>query len=134
MIVLDASATVELLLGTARGRQVAALIADPDETLHAPHLMSIEVASVLRRLTLTGELTPADGQQALVELVELGVETYEHEPLLHEVFRLRDSLTAYDAAYVALAEALQADLLTCDAHLARSPAAGANIVLVDTSA
>jgi predicted nucleic acid-binding protein len=121
MIVLDASALVELLLGTSLGRVIAGRIADPEVSLHIPHLADIEVAQALRRYVREGELDAASASAALGDLRTLDVERHSHEPLLDRVWVLRDSLTAYDAVYVALAEALDATLLTCDGRLARAP-------------
>ena len=121
MIVLDASAIVELLLGTARGRTVASRIADPALGLHVPHLADVEVAQALRRYERKGELAAHEAAEALATLGELDLERHPHEPLLRRVWTLRDNLAAYDAVYVALAEALDAKLLTCDATLARTP-------------
>ncbi|MGG5260232.1 type II toxin-antitoxin system VapC family toxin [Phycicoccus avicenniae] len=120
MIVLDASAVVELLLGLPRAASVADRIADPDLSLHAPHLLGVETAQVVRRFVRAGVVTADRGAQALVDLVDLDVERHEHEPLLPRVWELRDSVTAYDATYLALAEVLDAPLLTLDARLARS--------------
>jgi predicted nucleic acid-binding protein len=117
MIVLDASALIELLLGTPRGEQVAAAIAAPDELLAAPHLLDLEVAQVLRRLVARGELSARRAELALGDLVALGVTRYGHEELVPRIWELRSSLTAYDGAYVALAEATGATLVTCDAKL-----------------
>lgn len=121
MIVLDASALVELLLGTERGRSIAARIADPGLGLHAPHLADVEVVQALRRYVREGELEPDSAGSALEDLRSLDLERHAHEPLLDRVWALRANLTAYDAAYVALAEALDTTLLTCDARLARAP-------------
>ena len=130
MIVLDASAVLELLLGTKQGRSVAARIADPELGLHAPHLVDVEIAQALRRYVREGELDPAAAITALQDLRSLDVERHPHEPLLDRVWALRDNLTAYDAVYVALAEALDANLLTCDARLARAPGVERRIELV----
>lgn len=119
MIVLDASAVIELLLGT--GPRIAARIARPGETLHAPHLLDVEVAHVLRRLQLGGELEEERGRQALEDLADLDLERYPHHDFLPRVWELRRQMTAYDAVYVALAEALRAPLLTLDERLASSP-------------
>lgn len=118
MIVLDASALLELLLGTARGKKVAAAIAAPDVLLAAPHLIDLEVAQVLRRLVARGEVSPRRAEQALDDLAALGLSRYGHEELLPRIWELRANLTAYDAAYVALAEATFATLVTSDAKLA----------------
>jgi predicted nucleic acid-binding protein len=118
MIVLDASAAVELVLGSARGATVRAWIQRPDESLHAPHLLDVEVASVLRRYQLSGELSADDGREALADLAGLDIARYAHDPLLPRVWELRTSVTAYDAVYLALAEVLEAPLLTLDRRLA----------------
>lgn len=121
MIVLDASAVVELLLGTDRGRMVAARLEDPEIALHAPHLVDVEVLQVLRRYVRDGELDRSSAAVAIDDFRALDVERHAHEPLMERVWELRENLTAYDAVYVALAEALDARLLTCDARLARAP-------------
>lgn len=121
MIVLDASALVELLLGTARGRSIATRIADPALGLHVPHLADVEVAQALRRYVRTGELDVATAEAVLSDLEALDLQRHSHEPLLRRAWALRDNLTAYDAVYVALAEALDTTMLTCDGGLARAP-------------
>lgn len=125
MIVLDASAVLELLLGRRAGRLLADRIRAPRISLHAPHLVDLEVAQVLRRYVLSGELSAERGRLALEHLAQLEVERYPHAPLLPRIWALRNNLTAYEAVYVALAEVLGAPLLTCDRRLAatRSPAA-----------
>lgn len=130
MIVLDASALVELLLGTGLGRSVAERIADPGLGLHVPHLADVEVTQVLRRLVRDGQLDAASAASALRDLRALDLERHPHELLLERVWALRDRLTAYDAVYVALAEALDAVLLTSDARLARAPGLGRRVQLV----
>ena len=117
MIVLDASATVELLLGTPAGTTVAARVRAAS-SLHAPHLLDLEVLSVLRRLVRAGQVKAAEAGRALVDLRDLGIERYGHEELAGRIWTLRDALTSYDAAYVILAEALDAELWTTDARLA----------------
>lgn len=116
MIVLDASAVIELVLRSGAGRAVEARIAD--ESLHAPQLILIEAAQVMRRLTRAGVVTAARADEALTDIRDLGVALYGHEALVGRVWLLRDSLTAYDAAYVALAEGLEAPVVTFDERLA----------------
>lgn len=128
-LVVDASALVELLLTTALGRRVSSKLAD-EQTLHAPELIGVEFVSVLRRLTRTGEIEVAEARQAVADFADLGLELYEHTPLLGRAFELRDAVTACDAVYVTLAEALDAPLLTCDARLAGSNGHRASIELV----
>lgn len=121
MTVLDASAVVELLLGTEAGRRVAARITDPTQALHVPHLADVEIAQALRRYVREGALAADSAAAALDDLRSLDLERHGHEPLLDRVWALRANLTAYDAVYVALAEALDCTLLTCDGRLARAP-------------
>lgn len=130
MIVIDASAAIELVLRTELGERVELRALDPDERLHAPHLLDLEVAQVLRRLTNLKEITAARAHEALDDYAGLLVERAAHRELLPRVWELRDSMTAYDGAYVALAEALDAPLLTCDARLARSRGHRATVELL----
>jgi len=130
VIVLDASALVELLLNTVRGQAVAALIEDPDIGLHVPHLVDVEVAQALRRYAQDGELDADDAEAALEELSALDLQRHAHEPFLSRIWQLRRNLTAHDAAYVALAEALDARLLTCDSRLARAPGMSRRVEVV----
>ncbi len=130
MIVLDASALVELLVGTATGRIVATRIADPAVGLHVPHLADVEVAQALRRYVRDGDLDVPDAEAALDDLRALDVQRHSHEPLLDRVWELRDNVSAYDAVYVALAEALDAVLVTCDGPLARASNVDAQIEFI----
>ncbi len=130
MIVLDASCLVELLLGTDAGRTVAARIADPAHSLHIPHLLDVEVAQTLRRLARDGEISSADATAAIEDLRALDLTRHAHDVLLDRVWALRGNLSAYDAVYVALAEALNAPLLTCDRKLARAPGMARRVHLV----
>lgn len=120
MIVLDASATVELLLGTALGNVVAARVSAEGETLHAPHLLDVEVAQVIRRFVLRGRLDQPRALAALRDLVDLGFTRYPHDVLLERVWQLHQNVSAYDAVYLALAEALGVPLLTTDERLSRT--------------
>lgn len=130
MIVLDASAVVELVLATPTGRAVARRIATPSLSLHVPHLVDVEAAQSLRRCAASGVIDDNAASLALAALRDLDLERHGHEPLLDRVWALRRNLTAYDAVYVALAEALDAVLLTCDGKLARAPGLGARVELV----
>jgi predicted nucleic acid-binding protein len=118
VIVVDASAILEVLLGTPAGLRVMERLFAPAETLHAPHLLDLEVVQVLRRYTFAGELSSTRGLEALEDLAEFPITRYPHDLLLPRIWELRRNLTAYDAAYVALAEALAAPLVTRDAALA----------------
>ena len=121
MIVLDASAAVEWVLRRPLADAVETRIGDSGRTRHAPHLLSIEVAQVVRRLVRQGEATPSRGAEALADLADLRIDRYPHEPFLPRIWVLRENLTAYDAVYVALAEALDAPLVTLDARLGAAP-------------
>ena len=130
MIVLDASALVELILDTPTGRAVAARIADPAEGLHVPHLADIEVVQALRRYVRERDIDAVAAAVALDDLRALDLQRHAHEPLLERVWELRENLTAYDAVYVALTEVLDGVLLTCDGPLSRAPGLAGRIVLV----
>ncbi len=130
MIVVDASAALEVLLRTPAAASVERLLFAPGQTLHAPHLIDIEVAQVLRRYAIKGQLSAARCREALADLADLPLAKYPHDFLLARIWELRDNLTAYDAAYVALAEALDAPLLTRDRRLAFASGYRAHIELV----
>jgi predicted nucleic acid-binding protein len=130
VIVLDASAAIELVLRTERADRIAARALDPTQRLHAPQLIDIEVVQVLRRLHLARELTLERAQLALTDFESLVVERHAHRSLVRRVWALRSAMSAYDAAYVALAEALAAPLLTCDEKLSRSHGHDAHIELI----
>lgn len=121
MIVLDASGALEWVLGRPLAKQVDIIVNEPGESIHLPHLWSVEMTQVLRRLVRRGLVTSDRGRQALHDTAELRAARYEHEPLLPRVWELRDNLSAYDAVYVALAEALPATLVTSDARIAAAP-------------
>ena len=121
MTVLDISGAVELLLNTASGRRLAARLADETEVVHVPHLIDVEIAQVLRRYVLRGTLDERAGAMALRRWRDFDVERYPHEPLLGRVWQLRANVTAYDAVYIALAEALSTVLITGDRRLAAVP-------------
>ena len=100
-----------------------------NETLHAPHLIDIEVAHVLRRYASAGDMSAERGREALEDLADLSLRRYPHEVLLPRVWELRANLSAYDAIYVALAEALDAPLFTRDRRLAGAPGHHARVEL-----
>ena len=118
MIVVDASALIEVLLRTPSAGTVEDLLFATGQTLHAPHLIDVEVMQVIRRYAATGEIDGPRGRAAIDDLIDFPIRRYQHDFLLPRVWELRETLTAYDAAYVALAEALDATLLTRDRRLA----------------
>ncbi len=129
MIVVDASVVIEALLRTPAGEAISARLFDPRESLHVPHLLDVEVAQVMRRYAATGEIDGHRGTEALADLSDLPLRRYPHDFLLPRVWELRNNVTAYDAVYVALAEALDAPLLTRDQRLARAAGHRARIEL-----
>jgi predicted nucleic acid-binding protein len=130
VIVLDASAAIEWLLQSPVGVKIGHRIFAPSESLHAPHLLDVEVAQVLRRYVRDNTITVQRGQEALDDLGDLALRRYPHDFLLLRIWELRATLTAYDAAYVALAELLDAPLLTCDGKIASAPGHDANVEVV----
>jgi predicted nucleic acid-binding protein len=121
LIVVDASALLEVLLRTERGARIETRLLSRGESLHAPHLLDVEVAQVLRRYAAAGELRSERGLEALADLADFPLHRYPHDWLLPRMWELRHNLTAYDVAYVALAEALPAPLVSCDGRLASAP-------------
>jgi predicted nucleic acid-binding protein len=118
VIVLDASAAVDWLLQTPAGQQIENRLYARSESLHAPHLLDVEVAQVLRRLVRETVISAQRAEEAIHDLADLRATRYPHFVFLSRIWQLRHNLSAYDAAYVALAENLGATLITRDARLA----------------
>lgn len=129
-MVLDASAAIEFLLNTGPGSRLAARLVDERETVCVPHLIDLEISQALRRYVLRGALSVERGSLALAHWRSLDVNRYPHEPFLARIWELRSNVSAYDAVYVALAEALSAVLVTADRRLAGAAGVGAFIELV----
>jgi predicted nucleic acid-binding protein len=127
MIVLDASAAIDWLLQTPAGQRIEQRIYSRQETLHSVHLLDVEFAQVLRRLVHQGTLTARRAEEAIEDLAALRITRYAPGMLLQRIWRLRQNLTAYDAAYVALAERLQAPLITRDQRIASAPGHSASV-------
>lgn len=130
MIVLDASAVLEWLLEGPASGAIEARVEPEYGRLHAPHLVDLEVVQVLRRLVREGAVRERRAGEAVEDLLALRLVRHEHRRLTARIWALRGNLTAYDAAYVALAESIGAPLLTRDARLARSSGHRARIELV----
>ena len=130
MIVLDASALLEILLRTSKGQHIREQYMVEGESFHVPHLLDLEVAQVLRRYIHHASLPDRRVAQALEDFIDFPLIRYPHTALLPRVWALRDNLTAYDAVYVALAEALEVSMITCDAHLATASRRAVHIILV----
>lgn len=130
MIVVDASAIAEFLLQTPVGLRVEARLFGDAEDLHAPHLIDVEVVQALRRLVRAGQVLPERAQEALDDLMLFAIRRHAHVDLVVRAWELRDNLTAYDAMYVALAEATDAPLVTCDGPLGATPGHAARIEVV----
>ncbi len=130
MIVPDASLMLEVVLRTPVGTRALDRILSKDETLHAPHLLDLEVAQVLRRYVRAGVIDEQRALEALEDFAAFPIQRFAHDLFLNRIWDLRNSLTAYDASYVALAEALDATLLTRDRGLARGTPAHVRVELL----
>jgi len=120
LLVVDASALAEYLLGTVRGGRVAELITRSGVDLHAPALVDIEVAAVLRRGLLRDELEPGRARDAVSDLLDLPLMRHGHRGRVERILELRENFSAYDATYLTLAERLGGCLVTTDTRLARA--------------
>jgi predicted nucleic acid-binding protein len=130
MIVVDASVVVDLLIKPpAEVAHIKARLVH-ERVGHVPHLLDVEVTHALRRLLLLGRLTNLSARRALRDLTVMGLERWPHTPLLGRALALRDQLSAYDAIYVAMAEATGATLLTRDAQMARATEHRARVEVV----
>ena len=129
MIVLDASATIDWLLQTSAGLRIEQRIYSANESLHAPHLLDLEVTQVLRRLVREGTVSTNRADQAIQDLLALRLIRYPHFVLLPRIWQLRQNFSAYDASYIGLAEKLPAPLITRDKRLAAAPGHAALIEL-----
>ena len=130
MIVLDASSAVAVLLNLgASAPDIRVRLDRADESLHVPHLFEVEVVNVLRRYALNGTLSTQRARLALNRLSDMRVTRYPHTALLSRIWELEANVTAYDAAYIALAETLEAPLITRDERLSRAPGIRATVEL-----
>ncbi len=129
MIVLDASAAIDWLLQTPAGQHIEKRLCSRNETLHAPHLIDLEVTQVLRRLALQGVVSEHRADEAVRDLLDLRITRYPHLVLLPRIWQLRHNFSAYDAAYIVLAEKLGAAIVTRDARLASASGHAAPVEL-----
>jgi predicted nucleic acid-binding protein len=120
VIVLDSSAAVDYLLVRSLGEWVEGQI-EHAERVHAPHLLDVEVLGAIRQRVRLGEVSRRRGEEAIAALQDLRVRRYGHVPFLTRMWELRQNLTAGDAVFVALAEALRMPLITTDYALAGAP-------------
>lgn len=130
MIVLDASAAIEWLFQSPAGNKIDRKIFSASQSLHVPHLLDVEVAQVVRRFVRDKVITAQRGEEALEDLSDMPLRRYAHDFLIPRVWELRATLTAYDAVYVALAEALDVPLLTCDRRIASASGHSAKVEVV----
>ena len=121
MIVVDASVLVVALADDGDDGDAARVRLLDDANIHAPHLIDLEVASVLRRSLREGRIEARRATLALKDLIDLALVRYDHLPFIRRIWELRSNLTPYDAAYVALAETLECTLVTGDRRIARAP-------------
>lgn len=131
MIVVDASALLEFLLQTSLGTRIEARLFRDDDEFHSPHLVDVEVIQGLRRLVRSAEVSPSRAAEAMADLVDFDLHRHPHLDLLARAWKLRENVTAYDAMYVALAEALDATVITCDTALANTPGHTARIEVIE---
>jgi len=130
LIVVDASALLDVLLGTEWAHEIERHIFTGRPQLHAPHLIDLEITQVLRRFCRRGEFSETRAKVALDDLADLSLERHRHDPYLARIWSLRENLSAYDAAYVALAETLGATLVTRDRRLASAAPPGLSVQVV----
>ena len=130
MIVVDASALLEFLLQTSLGTRIEERLFRTGDELHVPHLVDVEIVQGLRRLVRTGEVSADRADEAIADLTDLDLHRHAHLDLLGRAWKLRDHVSAYDAMYVALAEAIDAPLITCDGPLANAAGRRALIELI----
>jgi predicted nucleic acid-binding protein len=124
---------VEYLKRSRTGSIVATKLAAHDYEVHIPHLASIETVSALRTLLMRSLITAERARAAIEDLQDFAATRHPHEPYLDRAWALRHAVSAYDGLYVAMAEAMAATLVTCDARLARAPIPSVTIEVIDSA-
>jgi predicted nucleic acid-binding protein len=127
VIVLDAAVVIDWLIRSPAAQRIESRIFSRNQSLHAPELLDLEVVQVLRRLVREDTLSKSSAETAIEDLLDMRITRYPHSVLLPRIWHLRHNLSAYDAAYVVLAERLGATLLTRDARLASAPGHAATV-------
>lgn len=127
MIVVDASALADVLLRLPSAVRAQKRILDSDEEIHAPHLIDLEMLQVFRRLAARGGTDDARAAEALADFAAIRISRHAHAPLRERIWELRENVTAYDAAYIALAELLRCPLVTRDRRLSKAPGLRADV-------
>lgn len=130
MIVLDASAALDWLLQTPVGLKIERRIYARSQGVHAPQLLDLEIAQVLRKFVRNGTISALRAESALEDLIDARIVRHPHTAFLPRVWQLRHNLTCYDAVYVALAELLDAPLLTRDRKLSAASGHRAQVEFV----
>ena len=130
MIVIDASVLYEAIIETPYSAAIVDRIFSDDETLHAPHLVDLEIVNTLRRYVLKGELSERSASQAMEDFASIPLKRHTHTGLIPRIWQLRNNLTAYDAAYIALAEMLNVPLITRDTAFASSTGHNVHVELI----
>jgi predicted nucleic acid-binding protein len=132
LLVVDTSAVLDALAAREPSPALIARLAD-DGDLHAPHLIDTEVLHALRRMSMTREITEERAADARRDFTDLAIVRYPHHPLSDRVWELRHNLSAYDATFIALAETVEAPLITCDARIASAPGHAAVVEVFSAS-
>jgi predicted nucleic acid-binding protein len=120
MLVIDTSAVLAALAARSPDPELVRRLAD-DGDLHAPHLIDVEILQALRRLVRGGKLSEDRAADVRTDVAAMAITRYGHEPLVDRAWALRHNLTACDAVFIALSEALEVPLVTCDTRLAAAP-------------
>lgn len=120
----------EFLLHTSLGAHIEARLVRDGDDVHAPHLLDVEVMQALRRLVRTGDVPQTRAGEAIEDLAQFPVYRHPHVDFIGRAWEMRDNMTMYDAIYVALAEALDAPLVTCDGPLGATPGHAARVEVI----